>query len=175
MKVWHISILLLMLIILTSCAGKGNNINKLMPSDADYTSALDINTPEGLAKEASRLYMGMVNGTLDIEDGVEEIILYTSMASAKLLENNKQEFISQIKETRRYLEGIDDKVIDFEYAQTKYTDDGVVYIKRIQKHKNGKEYYFEQGFIQEDGEWKIASDNLIDVFELKTRFLFWFI
>jgi hypothetical protein len=51
----------------------------------------------------------------------------------------------------------------------------VAKIRRIQAHKNGKKYYFEQVFVKEDGQWKIASDNLIDAFEIKSKFLFWYV
>ena len=177
MKTRHISIVLLMAIILTACSCTANNSpsSKLLPSEVNFASALIINSPEGLAKEASYLYMGMVNGTLDMEASVQALIHLSSAASAKQLAQFREEFISQINDTNQYLTAIEDKIIKYQYAQTQYSDDGSAIIKRIQIHENGKKYYFEQRFILENDEWKIASDNLIDAFELKTKFLFWYI
>lgn len=175
MKIRHISIVLLLVLILTSCAEKDNSQSRFMPSETDYTEEWDINSPEGLAKASSELYMEMVNGDKDIEDGAKEMTGYAAADSAQQLRDSMDEFTNQIAATNNYLESTDDEVVGYQYAATEYTDNGEAKIRRIQTHKSGKEYYFEQGFVKEDGQWRIASDNLTDAFEIKTKFLFWYI
>lgn len=175
MKIRHIFIVLLLVFILASCAEKDNSQSQYMPSETNYKEELDINSPEGLAKASSELYLAMVNGEKDIWEGVEELTGYAVADSAQQLRNNMDEFTNQIKATKDYLESIDDEVAYYHYAATEYADNGVAKIRRIQAHKNGKKYYFEQVFVKEDGQWKIASDNLIDAFEIKSKFLFWYV
>lgn len=166
MKIKHISIVLLILLILASCSANDNTLDELISLEVEHNIQPDVKTPQGLAVRSSQLYMGMVNGTLNINDSIEELLQYTSRASAKQLKESLDAFKAEIKSTKRYLVSIDDEVIGYQYAKAEFTNQGGAYIKRIQMHENGKKYYFEQKFVQENGEWKIASDNLIDPFAL---------
>ena len=166
MRIRNVFIVFLIICLLASCAQQDTIYISNDVSENDHQLDKKVNTPESLAIKSSQLYMMMVNGTIDVEDGIQEIIKITASASAKQLEEQHMEFASEINKTKQYMVSTNDKIIDYQYSKTEYTDDGVATIRRIQIHQNGKKYYFEQTFIQEDGEWKIKSDNLIDAFEL---------
>lgn len=153
---------------LTACSAEGKKVDRVLePSAANYDSGLGTGTPEGLAQASSRIYMGLGDGTVSVEDAIKELKAYSSKDSVKELEKSGDFFKKQIEELRDYLKANDDKIVKFEFAKTVYEGTDSAYIERIQKQKNGKCYYFRQDFILEDGSWKICGDNIADPFSIK--------
>ncbi len=174
-------IALAVLVIIMAASGLGcaaasvTDAPKLMPSEADYSSGLDINSPEGLAKESSDVYKALMDKDITIEDGFNRLLDISCEQAASSMMEYEKEFGDQISATIDYFESEEDSILRYEFAQTEYTDENTASIKRIQVQQNGKKYYFRQDFVKEDGEWKIKGDNVENDFVLKQKFLFWFI
>ena len=156
-------------------AASASDVPKIMPSEADYTADLDINSPEGLAKESSNVYKALLSKEITIEDGFDRLLVISCEQAANSMLEYEKEFGDQIAATIDYFASADDSILSYEFAQTEYSDENTASIKRIQVQQNGKKYYFRQDFIKEDGVWKIKGDNVENDFELKQRFLFWLI
>ena len=162
--------------VLGCAAASATDVPKIMPSETDYRAELDINSPEGLAQESSDIYKDLLNKDITVEDGFDRLLdISCEQAATSMLEYEK-EFGDQIAATIDYFKSEDDSILRYDFAQTEYgDDDNTASIKRIQVQENGKKYYFKQDFVKEDGVWKIKGDNVENDFELKQRFLFWFI
>lgn len=176
MKKYIFTIIILFLIVLTGgCSSKNESENKVLLSSTDYSLKLDINTPEGLAKESGLIYQEMINEEITIEEGYDRLLKISCEQSAESLKAFKEEFEKQIEETIKYFNANKDKISEFNYAETNYEGENKASIKRIQMQKNGKQYYFQQDFIKENNVWKIKGDNNINDFKIMKKFLFWYI
>ncbi len=162
--------------VLGCAASSTADVPKIMPSETDFTAELDINSPEGLAKESSEIYQALLSKEITTEDGFDKLMDISCEQAAISMQDYKKEFGDQIAATIDYFESENDSIVHYDFAQTEYGDDeNTASIKRIQVQENGKKYYFQQDFVKEDGVWKIKGDNVENDFELKQRFLFWFI
>ena len=161
--------------VLGCAASSTADVPKIMPSETDFTAELDINSPEGLAKESSEIYQALLSKEITTEDGFNKLMDISCEQAANSMLEYEKVFGDQIATTIDHFESEDDSILSYEFAQTEYTDENTASIKRIQVQKNGKKYYFRQDFVKEDGEWKIKGDNVENDFVLKQKFLFWFI
>lgn len=159
---------------LIGCAS-GNNVTKLMPPTVNYADELDINSPEGLAKESSRIYKAMLSGEMDAQTGFASLLEISSEQSVQGMMDYQEEFIQQVEAAKEYFDAQDNAIDRFEFAQTEYSDDQTATIKRIQIQQDGKEYYFSQDYVLEDGQWRIKGDNPENDFVILHRFLFWYL
>jgi len=157
----------------TACADDG--LPALMPADKEAYASDVSGTPEALAKMSSQVYLAMVNGDLPAEDGFETLVNFSASSSAEQMQSLKSEFKKQIEQTKEYLDVNDDSVTGYAFSKTEYLNDDEAKILRIQTHKNGKQYYFQQDFVKENGEWKIKGDNIADPFRIKSMFLWWYV
>lgn len=170
--------IMLVAALLAGCAGAAgfdDSETKVMPSETDYAADLDINTPEGLAKESSEIYRQLLGEEISIEDGFNALYDMSGKQSAQSMLDYKEEFEKQIQDTIDYLNSEKDAIAKFEFAKTEYSGDDTASIKRIQVQQNGKKYYFQQDFVKEDGVWKIKGDNVANDFVIRQKFLFWYI
>ncbi len=156
-----------------SCEEKKDTTVNL--SKVDYSSELEINSPEGLAKESSLIYQEMVNEVITTQEGFERLLKVSCESTVENLKKNEAEFKKEIRDTISYLKSNDDSVVKFVYAETEFKDENTASIRRIQVQKNGKKYFFQQDYVKENDVWKIKGDNIIDDFQMKKRFLFWYI
>ena len=148
---------------------------KVMPSATNYDADVDINSPEGLAKESSEIYQQLLSEQISIEDGFDELLSLASAQSAQSMLDYEDEFSKQIQDTIDYLKSEKDAITAYKFAATEYSGDDAASIKRIQVQQNGRKYYFQQDFVKEDGVWKIKGDNVANDFVIKQKFLFWYI
>lgn len=171
-KVWIISIIIL--IVLGSIAIVFFLPSKLpaqMPSQTDYSKDIDINSPEGLAKYSSDIYKDMIARELDVNEVYNKLLEISSENSKTEMQKYKSKFMDSIKDLISYFK--EDEITQVEFAQTGLKKDQAS-IKRIQIHKSGKKYYFQQDYIKEKGVWKICGDNIDNAFRIKTQILFWY-
>lgn len=168
-----ILILLIVTVLSVGCPKTGEQEEKIILSSTDYTVELDMNSPEGLAKESSSIYQKMISEEITTDEGFECLLTITCEKSVEALKAYQEEFEDQIEETIQYFNANKDEIVEFEYAETEYTGEDKASIKRIQYQKNGEKYCFRQDFILENGVWKIQGDNVINDFEIEKKFLFW--
>lgn len=148
---------------------------KVMPSATNFDADIDINSPEGLAKESSEIYRQLLSSQMSIKDGFNALLKLASGQSAQSMLDYEDEFSKQIGNTIDYFESEKDAIVKYEFAKTEYTGDDAASIKRIQIQQSGKKYYFQQDFVKEEGVWKIKGDNVTNDFVIKQKFLFWYI
>ena len=174
MKKYLLILIILILTVFTvGCSKNGEQEEKIILSSTDYTVELDMNSPEGLAKESSSIYQKMISEEITTDEGFESLLAITCEQSGEALKAYQEEFEDQIDETIQYFNANEDAIMEFEYAETEYRGEDRASIKRIQYQKNGEMYCFRQDFILENGVWKIQGDNVINDFEIKKKFLFW--
>ena len=150
------------------------NLPAYMPPEANYSKTLDSNTPEGLAQQSGQIYMDMVNGDLGPTSGFNALLELVTPESAEAMANAQNQFIDEVAATQDYLASQNDRVKEYEYAQTVYTSEDEAYILRIQVQESGQRYYFRQDYKCIDGGWKITGDNIEDPFRIKHKILFWY-
>ncbi len=169
----RILIIMILALALTGCSKVSGPETRFILSSTDYTSDLELNSPEGLAKASNLIYQQMLNEEINIEDGFNQLLELSSKDSADVLSSYEKDFVNEISATVSYLKANGDGINEFVYAKTEYVDEGRASIKRIQKQKSGKEYYFQQDYVKEAGVWKIKGDNVINDFEIIKKFMFW--
>lgn len=172
-KLFFVALAVVACFMFTACADNG--LPAFMPATEEDDSFDAAGTPEELAKTSSQIYLAMVNGDLPAEDGYEKLLGFSCASSVEQMEALKTEFIKQINDTKEYLRANEDSIEGYSFAKTEYKNEDEATILRIQRHENGKQYYFKQDFVKENGEWKIKGDNITDPFRIKTKFLWWYI
>lgn len=176
MKKYLVILIILIVTVLSvgcSSSSNGEQEEKIILSSTEYTDELDMNSPEGLAKESSSIYQKMISEEITTDEGFERLLAITCEQSVEALKGYQEEFADQIGETIQYFNANEDAILEFKYAETEYTGEDKASIKRIQIQKNGGKYYFRQDFILENDVWKIQGDNVINDFEIEKKFLFW--
>ena len=164
---------LLAAILLTACGTqvKGDSESDLVfeGAEVDYSSGLDVNSPEGLAKLSSETYQAMVNGEMTPEEGFDILAGLSPEETAALMNEQKADFMREIRNTADYFEQNGDQVTGYDYTKTYYDEDDPARasIYRIQNMKDGKKYYFRQNFILTDDGWKIRGDNVENSFAVR--------
>ncbi len=164
-----------LLLIFIKCACESNNIlghkdadTVLETAEADYSSDIDENTPEYIAKLSSITYQNMIKGSISTEKGYEILLDISSKESVAQMKAQKYEFLNQIKSTGKYFEANGMEITGYDFSRTYYDENNGkrASIYRIQNMNNGKKYYFRQDFILEDGMWKLRGDNLVNNFAI---------
>jgi len=138
-------------------------------ADHKVWESLDENTPEQLALKSSSVYKEMMNGELTPEDSFEKMREMATEQTLQSMSEQELSLINSIRVTSEQIQGENDAVESFDYSicieDSEY--EGRVTIYRIQNMKSGKQYYFKQDFIEENGTWKIYGDNVENPFSLK--------